>query len=227
MISCVMPTYNREEYLAESIESVLMQSEKDFELIVVDDGSTDDTAILMEYYTKKDKRIKYVRSDVNQGIAKTRNMGIRASKGEYIAVMDSDDLCHPDRLKKQLKLLKKGDCDVVYSSYLQADENAKVFAGQEACPKVTKESIINNNSAPHVTIMARRQCFEECPYREEAVVNDDAWLLADWYKKGYRFKRILEPLMIVRYHPNSVSVTRDKEVREIGKLIEAELDGTN
>ena len=105
MISVVMPSYNRAAYLPEAIESIRRQTYKDWELIIVDDGSTDSSEFVYKYYKNLDKRIKIVRIP-NSGISAPRNTGIAHANGEYIAVMDSDDISSPDRLEKELKAIK-------------------------------------------------------------------------------------------------------------------------
>lgn len=219
MISVCMPTFNRAEYLAEAIDSVLNQSYKDFELIVVNDGSTDSTDSLMEHYLKLDKRIVYV-STKNHGIAKARNYAVSLSKGQYVAVMDSDDLMGPDRLKKQLKELEKG-FDVCYSSYLRADEKATVIDGIKP-PKpseITKETLLKDQGIPHVTIMAKKECFTSHPYLDKYKVNDDYQLVVDWIKAEYKMVRISDPLMIVRFHTHNTSRTQWEEIKKINEEV--------
>lgn len=218
LVSFCLPAYNAAPYLAEAIESCLAQDYSNIEIVVVNDGSTDSSDVLMQHY-KDNPKIKYVKQE-NKGIAAARNAAVATSSGEYIAVMDSDDICSPLRIEKSIKKLLKTGADVVYSSYYAADEEANVSHGQDCCPEVTKENIIENTSAPHVTIVAKRKCFVENPYPEHAKVNDDAWLLALWYKAGYKFVPIHDPLMIVRFHNVSTSATRDKEIRKIGKEVE-------
>lgn len=214
-----MPTYNRAEYLAEAIDSVINQSEKNWELIVVDDGSTDSTPTLLKYYTDLDPRIKYFRT-ANQGIAKARNYAVSLALYDVIAVMDSDDLCGPDRFRRELKEIKKGT-DVVYSSYLRADENATVIDGVRA-PKpalLTKENLLVDQGIPHVTVMAKAKCFTEHPYRDQHEVNDDYQLVVDWVEAGYKMSMISDPLMIVRFHENNTSRTEWERIKEINEEV--------
>lgn len=220
MISVCLPTFNRAEYLAEAIDSIRNQSVKEWELIVVDDGSTDSTEILMRHYLI-DSRISYYKTE-NQGIAKARNYAVSLSKGEYIAVMDSDDLCSPDRFKRQLKELQKG-ADVCYSSYLRADENATVIDGVKAPrPKeITMETLKVDQGIPHVTIMAKRECFVNHPYNDKHVVNDDYALCVAWIKAGYKLACIQDPLMIVRFHTQNTSRTRWEEIKKINEEVRA------
>jgi len=223
-VSVIMPTFNRVAYLAEAINSILSQTYKDLELIVVDDGSTDSTPTLMEYFTKKDKRVRYLKLPKNMGISYARNFGVEHSKGEYIAVMDSDDLSNPDRLKKQLKSIK--GYDFSYSSYYLANEHAIIQAIHYPQKNVTMDDIRINGAWPHVTIMARRECFEKTPYRDYRV-NDDAFLVWDWFRAGYRGNWVKEPLVIVRTHPGNVSKERAEEIKKTQEVLDKEYDASS
>jgi teichuronic acid biosynthesis glycosyltransferase TuaG len=211
-ISICLPTYNRAEYIAESINSVLNQTYTDWEMIIVDDGSTDSTDKVLAYYTKKYPKIKSVKTK-NQGIAAARNKALSLATGRYIAVMDSDDLMSPERLEKELKALKEHNADFVYSHYLQANDHAEVQGGIEAPDTLTIPNVLEGFTAPHVTILAKRKCFDEHPYRPEFTTNDDLPLVLDWLKAGYTYKLVPDALMIVRYHETSVSKTKDKEIK--------------
>ena len=221
MISVVVPTWNREVYLPECIDSILAQTYKDFELIIVDDGSTDDSKILYNYYTEKDKRVRVLYVE-HGGIARARNAGIEASKGEYIAVMDSDDIMSPNRLKMSLRAIE--GYDFVYSPYGLANERGEVLQWIQPPSKVTFEDIKRNGAWPHVTIMARRRCFDDNPYRNEFEVNDDSGLVWDWFRADYRSKMIKDPTVIVRTHPKSTSSTEDKRLRNVLDILEKEYD---
>lgn len=219
MISVVIPTYNAEAFLAESINSILSQTHKDLEVVVVDDGSTDSTPDLIEYFAKKDKRVRYFRLPENKGISYARNVGMRESLGEYIAVMDADDISSPTRLKKQLKALKG---DFVYSSYFLADEHGHIVGTHYPPAKVTFEDIKKNGAWPHVTILAKRECFTNNPYREDFKINDDAWLVWSFFKAGYKANWVKEPLVIVRTHQGSVSNTKKVEVAKTQDIMDRE-----
>lgn len=217
MISIVMPSKDREAYLAETIDSILAQSYKDFELIIVDDGSTDGSRHLYDYYTKKDERVKVIYIKYS-GISIARMTGVKESKGEYIAVMDSDDVMVVDRLKLSLKKIKGHD--FVYSPYgIFKDGEVTVF---DPPHKVTFEDVKKNGAWPHVTIMARRECFDGA-YREDFKVNDDAWLVWQFFKRGYKAKYINRPLVAVRFHEGNTS-KRKKEIAVTQKIMDAEYD---
>ena len=226
MISICLPTYNRAEYLAEAIDSIINQSYTDWQLVVVDDGSTDSTETLMKYYTELDKRIEYYKTP-NQGIAKARNTAVQHTVGDYIAVMDSDDLMGPDRLKRQLKELEKG-ADVCYSSYLRADERATVIDGvKPPTPReISKQSLLKDQGIPHVTIMAKKGCFLRHPYDDKDVVNDDYRLVISWVRAGYKLAMISDPLMIVRYHNTNTSRTQWEAIKEVNEDVRKEINET-
>jgi len=217
MISIVMPSYNRQSFLPETIDSIIAQSFKDWELIIVDDGSTDDSQFLYDYYQKLDKRIKVVNMN-HGGISKARNEGVRYATGEYIAVMDSDDVMVVDRLKLSLKAIK--DVDFVYSYYGVFNGGEIQVVGSKS--KITFEDVKANGAYPHVTIMAKRKCFTENPYRDDFTANDDAWLVWKWFQAGYTSKLIKKPLVVVRMHPGNVSRTSQKEINRVQKILDKE-----
>lgn len=114
-----MPAYNSEVYIRESIDSVLAQSFSDFELIVVDDGSTDATAAIVESYT--DSRIRLIRQP-NQGVSVARNTGLEAARGSFISFLDSDDLYYPDFLKTLYYLMQSNETEMTFSNYSESDQ---------------------------------------------------------------------------------------------------------
>jgi glycosyltransferase involved in cell wall biosynthesis len=124
MISIIIPTYNRAKYLPRAIESVLNQHYLDWELIISDDGSTDNTENIVQGYLK-DNRIKYLKNK-NAGATAARNSGARVSKGEYITFLDSDDEAKPNWLKFFIEEIKKGE-DVICCGYDYIDQNGKLI----------------------------------------------------------------------------------------------------
>ncbi len=215
-----MPTYNRQEYLAEAINGILGQTYKDFELIIVNDGGTDDTDILMDYFLG-DKRVKYIKLSKNSGISAARNAGIKEAKGEYIMVADSDDLSSPDRMKLSLKGIKGHD--FVYGIYGLGNDKLMVDNWVKPPDPVTFEDVKRNGSWPHLTLMARKECFKD-GYRDDFKVNDDAWLVWQWFKRGYKAKFIEAPLAIQRGHAGNTSRTRQVEIAKTQKIMDKEYE---
>ena len=113
-----MPAYNAEKFISDAIKSVLSQTYKNFELIIIDDCSLDQTVKVVQNYIAQDKRVNLVKKEKNQGVAETRNTGLNHAKGDFVAFLDSDDKWAEDKLEKQLAVLKeRNDVDVVYGSY--------------------------------------------------------------------------------------------------------------
>src|SRR6185369_4654551 len=113
LVSIIMPAYNAGKYIADSIRSVLAQTYSNWELIVVDDGSTDDTAAIVQDFTKREGRVRYIYQE-NGRLGKARNTGVRNSQGDLIAFLDSDDLWIETKLELQLRALREQNADLVY-----------------------------------------------------------------------------------------------------------------
>lgn len=124
-VSVVMPVHNAEAVLEDTVNSVLMQSFSDFELIMVEDNSDDGSLELMKELASKDVRIRVIVNEGEHGAAHARNTGIRAARGRYLAYLDADDIWHKDKLKKTLGFLKRRDASFVFTAYEFGDENAK------------------------------------------------------------------------------------------------------
>lgn len=123
MVSVVMPAYNAERYIESAIRSVMAQTFTDWELIVIDDGSKDATVDIAERLAQEDSRIIFLRNEVNMGVAKTRNRGMELTQGSYVALLDSDDIWHSEKLEKQVALARETGADIVYCSYAIVDEH--------------------------------------------------------------------------------------------------------
>lgn len=122
-VSIITPCYNASRFISQTIDSVLSQTFTDWEMIIVDDGSKDDSSDIVEKYVKKDSRIRLIQQP-NGGSANARNHGIREATGRYIALLDADDLWLPQFLEKQIEFMKEKKAICVYSSYKRIDENS-------------------------------------------------------------------------------------------------------
>lgn len=123
LVSVIMPTYNCGRFIQESINSVLAQTYNNWELLIVDDCSTDETEAIVRGY--KDKRIRYRRNAQNEGAAQTRNKALREAKGKYIAFLDADDLWLPEKLEKQIAFMEDKGYAFTYHNYIEIDESSK------------------------------------------------------------------------------------------------------
>jgi glycosyltransferase involved in cell wall biosynthesis len=142
MVSIITPAYNSEKYIAETILSVLAQSYQNWEMIIVDDSSTDKTAEIISSFKEKDSRIKYIYNSTNKGSAYSRNVALQKAKGKWIAFLDSDDLWHPKKLEKQIEFMKKNNYHFSYTNYCEIDENSKEKGILISGPKTITEKMM-------------------------------------------------------------------------------------
>lgn len=143
LVSIIMPSYNTGRFIKETIESVLAQSYPTWELIIVDDCSTDDTDDVVSQYLA-DKRIRYIKNDNNSGAAVSRNRALREAKGKWIAFLDSDDLWEADKLQKQILFMKDNGYHFSYTNYVEIDEESKVNGKSVTGPKrISKHGMYN------------------------------------------------------------------------------------
>ena len=142
LVSIIMPSYNTAPYIAESIQSVIDQTYKDWELIIVDDCSTDNTDEVLEYI--KDSRIRYFKNDKNLGAAVSRNKALREARGQWIAYLDSDDLWMPEKLEKQIRFMEANGYAFSYTNYEEIDVDGNKTGVKVSGPKrITKTGMFN------------------------------------------------------------------------------------
>lgn len=224
LVSVIMRLYNRTDYLAEAIESVLWQTYKNWELIIVDDGSTDNPEPLIEYYKNLDKRIKYYKKK-HTGIADTGNYGIKKSKGDIICQADSDDIQLPNKIELTVKALEKSD--YCYGSYNHCNTDAVPWEEIKAEP-LTEERIINATAMCGETISYWKYVWEKVPYRKDFVINDDMAFVIDLYKSGFKYSIINEPTVNYRMLADGTSYSMKKEVDKLTcKILKEELGVKN
>lgn len=143
LVSIIMPSYNTGRFIKETIESVLDQSYPAWELIIVDDCSTDNTDEVVNQYLV-DERMRYIKNDTNSGAAVSRNRALREAKGKWIAFLDSDDLWEADKLQKQILFMKDNDYHFSYTNYVEIDEESKVNGKSVTGPKrISKHGMYN------------------------------------------------------------------------------------
>lgn len=147
-----MPSYNTGNYIKETIESVLSQTYSNWELIIVDDCSTDNTDSVVAEFT--DKRIIYLKNEENSGAAKSRNRAIREAKGKWIAFLDSDDLWESEKLEKQIRFMRENNYYFSYTEYEEIDENSNLLGRHISGPgKISKRGMYNYCWVGCLTVM--------------------------------------------------------------------------
>jgi glycosyltransferase involved in cell wall biosynthesis len=203
VVSVVLPTYNRAPLLGRSIRSVLRQSYTDFELIVVDDGSTDETSAVVAGF--RDPRVNYLQLSRNTGAGAARNVGIRASKGKFLAFQDSDDEWLPSKLSKQMAAFERGQdgLGVVYSDMqrVMRDGTTTYFAAPSVLPDQLVSSTIwfyqVCNLGVQTTVIRREYLDEVNHFNEDLPALEDMEMFIRLSRRC-TFQRLREPL--VKYY---------------------------
>lgn len=208
-ISVIMPAYNAEKYIAASIESVLNQTFKDFELIILDDASTDKTKEIVMSYAQNDSRIVYVQKQSNHGPATLRNEGILLAKGTFIALNDADDLSECTRFEKQIAVFNSQPNVAVCGSWiLNFGENMDSFVSQAPQnPIEIKLTFLSYDCLANSSAMFRKSCVENIAYQKEFVPAEDYKLWSEVIVKQ-NFYIIQEALVHYRQHENNISKTK-------------------
>ena len=213
-VSVVMPVYNGETYVAEAIESILEQTFADFELIIVDDGSQDRSADIIQRYAAGDDRIRCVMLEENTGEACARNRGLELARGEFVAGMDSDDVSRPERLEKQVDHLRANPAiGAVGTEALFVDENLNPGACTKAAENHARIAY-DLQMGPCIvgaSIMMRREIAEACGgYDVSMTRSPDIEMVARLIPRT-RLANLPEPLYLYRQHEGQQPVTPQKE----------------
>ncbi|HXG18411.1 MAG TPA: glycosyltransferase family 2 protein [Methylomirabilota bacterium] len=221
-VTAVIPVYNREKYVGEAIDSVLAQTFTDFELLVIDDGSTDRSRKVVQSY--RDSRIRLVVNDANQGIPRTRNKGVQLAQGEYLAFLDSDDWAYPERFAKQVAFLDRHpEYAAVGTWAVWMDEEGRslrrvqrkpVFPDEIAALRLFRQGITNSTS------MARTAVLREFEHREKYDLSEDFDL---WVRIAAKHKLAALPEVLVRCrrHKRRISLEQAHRAKDLRLTIYA------
>ncbi len=152
LVSVIMPAYNSAAFISEAIHSVIQQSYLNWELLVIDDASADETILIVESFSKNNPRIKLFKNASNQGAGITRNKGIKEAKGAFIAFLDADDVWLPEKLDVQLAFMWKHDLEMTFSSYNLMDEAGILLQKKvKALPVLTYQKLLRSNYVGNLT----------------------------------------------------------------------------
>jgi len=205
LVSIIMPAYNSETTIAESIESVLAQTYSSWELIIIDDCSTDETRKVVTAYN--DKRIRYYLQSQNLGVAMARNKGISMAKGRYIAFLDSDDLWLPKKLERQVAFMEKHHYGFTYTEYRQFRADFQ-NAGKRIKVRdyVNYRELLKGNDIACLTVMLDREIFTDIKMPAQRHEDYITWL--NLLREGNNAYGLHEDL--ARYRKSAQSLTSDK-----------------
>jgi glycosyltransferase involved in cell wall biosynthesis len=243
-VNVIIPTYNYGRYLPRAIESVLAQTYKDIEILVVDDGSTDNTAKISEGY--KEKGVKYFKHEHNKGLSAARNTGIKNTSGQFIAFLDSDDEWAPEKLALQVELLEKGSVEVglIYTDvkYIKMRPEVKavtLFPAELSRPdyKILVDTVLiemlylhpvetsgeaftrlleaNLSTGSSSTVLARRKCFEDVGLFDENLKYGEDWEMWLRIAKAYKVGCVNKVLAACWTH--GVNMSANKRAMILGR----------
>jgi len=212
MISVVLPTYNGERYIKDSIDSILNQTYADFELIIVDDCSTDETGNILENYKRKDNRIKVIHNQVNMNLPKSLNIGFKHARGEFYTWTSDDNIFHPIALETLASKILDENVDLVFSDYKLIDEDGYVLGEMPMGPteKLPRDDVIGACFLYKNTVDRKIG-----GYNEELFGVEDY----DFFLRAYRyfnFYHISQPLYYYRIHSKSLTSTKRRTILERG-----------
>jgi glycosyltransferase involved in cell wall biosynthesis len=206
LATVIIPTYNRENFIKDTIESVFAQTYKNWELIIIDDGSNDNTQSIVKSF--KDERIRYIWQK-NSGLNAARNTGIKNSRGEYISFLDSDDIWEPEKLAKQVEILdKKPDIGLVYCGTSLIDEKNNYIGKKPlithrgyVLDKLVMYNFLYNGSC----VLFRKSCLAKVGFCDETVVRMTDWEFYLRFSIYFKFWGIDKYLLKYRIHQKAMS----------------------
>lgn len=219
LISIIVPVYNASRFLSETIETVQKQTYTDWELLLVDDCSKDDSVKIAREYAVNDTRVRSIVQEYNQGAAQARNRGVKEARGRYICYLDADDIWESDKLQKQIKYVQDNNIGFCFTGYEFADENA---VGLGKIVKVP-ETIDYNQALKNTTIFTSTVMFDRTIIEDEdicmpQIASEDTatwWKVLKKYGKGYGLD-----LNLVRYRrtANTLSSNKFEAIKRIWNL---------
>lgn len=227
-VSVVIPTYNREKSIVRAVESVLGQTYRDVEVIVVDDCSKDNTASVMKEHFENDNRVIYYIQEKNAGACAARNKGVQLATGKYVAFLDSDDEFLPEKIEKQLALLDATKADLCASDYTRyskdgGEELVKTYPG-------TKDEVYNEllycNFITTGTLIGYKDCFIEVPF-DESLPRYQDWDLVLRLCKKYTYCFLEESTLLQYYQPVSITASTNhaKTLKALKTVYTKNIDG--
>ncbi len=215
-VSVITPAYNAEKYISEAVESILDQTFSNFEYIVLDDRSDDDTAKIVEKYSEEDERIVLIRNPRRLGISENRNEGVRRAKGKYIVWQDADDISYPDRIKKQYEFMERHPDVGILGGFLDFFDNSgtkgtrKYDEGDEAL----RRKIFMFSPVAQPAAIVRKDVLNQVGGYDSKYVGAEDLDMSFRIGMKYKFANLQEPLIKYRQHPDSTTFRRLRDLEK-------------
>lgn len=221
MISIVVPVYNAGRFIRETVDTVLHQTYRDWELILVDDCSSDDSVAVIEEIirTHPEAGIRLIRGERNEGAAAARNRGTKTAEGRYLAFLDADDLWFPEKLEDELRFMEERQAAFAFTSYYFGDENGKSTGRIVKAPEsLTFEKALTRTVIFTSTVLIDLQQIPKELAMMPEIASEDT---ATWWKilkSGYVAEGLNRPLVVYRRPETSLSSNKGKAVKRIWNL---------
>lgn len=213
LVSIITPMYNSEKFIEATIKSVIEQTYQDWEMIIIDDCSTDKSANIVKAYVEKDDRIKYIRNKSNLGVSSARNLALENASGQFLAFLDSDDIWTKEKLETQINFMNKNNYAITFTSYELMDENNKPLNKVIPVPKdVDYKKLLKGNVLGCLTVVID-QTKINFDIRMSGVRHEDYVLWLSILKKGHTAHGINEVLALYRKSSNSLSGNKIKAAK--------------
>lgn len=217
LVSVIMPVYNAEQYIEESINSVLNQTYQNLELIIVDDCSNDNTLQLIEDFSLNDNRIVLLNNDINLGCAQSRNKALQKAKGEYIAFCDSDDVWIENKIEKQFNYINNSNTDMVFTAYEMIDSFGKLIKYRNIKEKVLMDDLLKENSVIFSTTFFKKEGIENIRF-DSRWFHEDYVFLLECLGNDLEFYGVDEYLVKYRVHNQGKSFNKISAAKHRWKI---------
>jgi glycosyltransferase involved in cell wall biosynthesis len=203
-VSVIIPNYNCEKFINQTIDSVIAQTFDNWEMIIVDDCSADNSVSIIEKYANNEKCIKLIKLDKNSGVSNARNIGLQNAKGNYIAFLDSDDYWDKNKLQEQISFMKDQNIPLSYTSYIKIDEKGEKIGEIKAPESVDYKKMLKSNFIACSSSMVKKEAIGDLTFPSLKLRQDHAFWLSI-LKKGYIAYGLNKPLLFYRVRSNSAS----------------------
>lgn len=217
-VSVITPIYNAEKYLRKTLDSILAQTYKDIEIVLVDDCSSDDSANIIREYMQKHPEIVYFLQETNQGAGAARNKALELATGQYVAFLDSDDIWYPNKVAKQLELMKKRNCPFSYTAIEMIDENDNLLKNKRNIKETCDyKYLLHNTIIATSSVIVDRTILGDFRMPLRRGGQDYAtWLML--LRNGCIARGINETLVKYRISSNSLSSNKFKSIKQVWEI---------
>jgi len=225
LVTVLLSVYNGERFLRESVESILGQTFTDFEFLIVDDASTDSTALILTEYAGRESRIRLVHNPGNLGLTRSLNRGLALAAGKYVARQDADDVSLPERLQRQVEFLEEHEDIAVLGTCLEIiDEEGKLLATRRLATEsdeIEAELLLKNNALLHTSVAIRKSALLETGGYDERIQFAQDYEL--WWRVSKKWKLANLPEVLVKWRESSQRISSVHRRQQLNSMFETSL----